>query len=70
MENQYSPPENVKNFKQNLDGKVEGVLQKIDDGNIFKTIIVFFFKLISWGIVVAGLWACIINIFSQIKRER
>lgn len=67
MENQYSPPENVKNFKQNLDGKVEGVLQKIDNGNIFKTIIVFFFKLISWGIVAAGLWACIINIFSQIK---
>lgn len=75
MENQYSTPEpenvasNKKSFAQNLEGKIEGILQKIDNGNIFKSIIVLFFRLIGWGILAAGLWACIINIFPVEYRD-
>ena len=69
MENQYSTsePENVaphkKGFVQRAEEKAEDILKKIDNGNIFKSIIVLFFRLISWGILAAGLWACIINMF-------
>ena len=75
MENQYATPEpenvapNKKSFAQNLEGKIEGILQKIDNGNIFKSIIVLFFRLIGWGILAAGLWACIINIFPMEYRD-
>ena len=37
MENQYSPPENVKNFKQNLDGKVENRKVGICAVSVFST---------------------------------
>jgi len=71
MENQYSTPEpeNVaphkKGFVQNFDGKIEGVLQKIDNGNIFKTIIDFVFQAVAWLFLIFGAYSAVINIFGD-----
>ena len=75
MEDQYSPPtssphpENVpinnKGFIQNLEKKIEDVLGKIDNGNIFKTIIDFVFKAFSYIFLIFGTLSCVINIFGD-----
>ena len=71
MENQYSTPEpenvdsNKKGFVQNFDGKVEGVLNKIDNGNIFKTIIDFVFQAFAWLFLAFGTYSAVINIFGD-----
>ena len=71
MENQYSTQETPpvvapkEGFGQKIESKVKDLLDKIDSGNVFKSIIVLFFRLIGWGIIVSGLWACIINMFSD-----
>jgi len=52
-------------FGDRVESEVKNLLDKIDNGNIFKSIIVLFFRLIGWGIIASGLWACIINMFSD-----
>ena len=52
-------------FGDRVESEVKNLLDKIDNGNIFKSIIVLFFRLIGWGIIASGLWACIINMFSN-----
>ena len=52
-------------FGDRLESEVKNLLDRIDNGNIFKSIIVLFFRLIGWGIIASGLWACIINMFSD-----
>ena len=52
-------------FGDRLESEVKNLLDKIDNGNIFKSIIVLFFRLVGWGIIASGFWACIINIFSD-----
>ena len=75
MEDQYSPPtsspppENVpinnKGFIQNLEKKIEDVLVKIDNGNIFKTIIDFVFQAVAWLFLIFGAYSSVINIFGD-----
>lgn len=71
MENQYENqgPQDVNvpqiGFVTNFESKIADLLEKIDNGNIFKTIIILFFRLIGWGIIASGLWACVINMFSD-----
>ena len=52
-------------FGGRLESEVKNLLDRIDNGNIFKSIIVLFFRLIGWGIIASGLWECIINMFSD-----
>ena len=52
-------------FGDRVESEVKNLLNIIDNGNIFKSIIVLFFRLIGWGIIASGLWACIINMFSD-----
>ncbi|MBT3418085.1 MAG: hypothetical protein HN427_04850 [Flavobacteriales bacterium] len=52
-------------FGDRLESEVKNLLDRIDNGNIFKSIIVLFFRLIGWGIIASGLWECIINMFSD-----
>ena len=52
-------------FGDRVELEVKNLLHRIDNGNIFKSIIVLFFRLIGWGIIASGLWACIINMFSD-----
>ena len=52
-------------FGDRVESEVKILLDRIDNGNIFKSIIVLFFRLIGWGIIASGLWACIINMFSD-----
>ena len=52
-------------FGDRVESEVKNLLDRIDNGNIFKSIIVLFFRLIGWGIIASGLWACIINMFSD-----
>ena len=71
MENQYSTPKleevvpNNQGFVQNFDGKVENMLQKIDNGNIFKTIIDFVFQAVAWIFLIFGAYSAVINIFGD-----
>ena len=57
-------------FGDRVESEVKNLLDKIDNGNIFKSIIVLFFRLIGWGIIASGLWACIINMFSDDDSSR
>ena len=52
-------------FGDRVELEVKNLLHRIDNGSIFKSIIVLFFRLIGWGIIASGLWACIINMFSD-----
>ena len=62
MENQYSTPEpenvipNKKGFDLPLTEKIDGLLSKIDNGNIFKTLIVLMFRLSAFGFLLGGLF--------------
>ncbi|MEJ6749157.1 MAG: hypothetical protein QNK60_04440, partial [Flavobacteriales bacterium] len=42
-------------FGDRLESEVKNLLDRIDNGNIFKSIIVLFFRLIGWGIIASGL---------------
>ena len=71
MENLHGTQESTPSMSTNqgfgdrVELEVKNLLHRIDNGNIFKSIIVLFFRLIGWGIIVSGLWACIINMFSD-----
>mgnify|MGYP000888322841 FL=1 len=71
MENENVAQESTPAMSTNLgfgdmvESEVKNLLDRIDNGNIFKFIIVLFFRLIGWGIIASGLWACIINMFSD-----
>lgn len=71
MENENVAQESTPAMSTNLgfgdmvESEVKNLLDRIDNGNIFKSIIVLFFRLIGWGIIASGLWACIINMFSD-----
>ena len=71
MENQFSsqdtppviaPKENV---IQNLESKVKGLLDKIDNGDVFKTIVDSVFKISAYLFLIFGALSCIINIFGD-----
>ena len=71
MENDHVAQESTPAMSTNLgfgdmvESEVKNLLDRIDNGNIFKSIIVLFFRLIGWGIIASGLWECIINMFSD-----
>ena len=71
MENQYStqetPPvsDSKEGFVQNIESKVKNLLDKIDNGNIFKTIIDFVFKIAAYLFLIFGALSCILNIFGD-----
>jgi len=71
MENQFSsqdtppviaPKENV---IQNLESKVKGLLDKIDNGDVFKTIVDSVFKISAYLFLIFGALSCVINIFGD-----
>jgi hypothetical protein len=71
MENQFSsqdtppvitPKENV---IQNLDSKVKGLLDKIDNGDVFKTIVDSVFKISAYLFLIFGALSCVMNIFGD-----
>lgn len=71
MENLHGTQESTPSMSTNqgfgdrVELEVKNLLHRIDNGSIFKSIIVLFFRLIGWGIIASGLWACIINMFSD-----
>ena len=71
MENQFSsqdtppvitPKENV---IQNLESKIKGLLDKIDNGDVFKTIVDSVFKISAYLFLIFGALSCVINIFGD-----
>jgi len=71
MDNQFSsqdtppvitPKENV---IQNLESKVKGLLEKIDNGDVFKTIVDSVFKISAYLFLIFGALSCLINIFGD-----
>jgi len=62
MENQYSTPEpenvapNTKGSAFPFSEKIDKLLSKIDDGNVFKTLIVLMFRLSAFGFLLGGLF--------------
>jgi len=62
MENQYSTPEpenvapNTKGSAFPFSEKIDGLLSKIDNGNVFKTLIVLMFRLSAFGFLLGGLF--------------
>ena len=71
MENQFSsqdtppvisPKENV---IQNIESKVKGLLDKIDNGDVFKTIVDSVFKISAYLFLIFGALSCVINIFGD-----
>jgi len=52
-------------FAGGVEKKVKDLLDKIDNGNIFKSIIDFIFKAIAYLFLVFGVISCVINIFGD-----
>jgi len=71
MENQFSsqdtPPVIApkENLIQNLESKVKGLLDKIDNGDVFKTIVDSVFKISAYLFLIFGALSCVINIFGD-----
>ena len=71
MENQYSTPEpenvapNTKGSAFPFSEKIDKLLSKIDDGNVFKTLIVLTFRLSAFGFLLGGLFFSVYSIFGQ-----
>ena len=47
MENLEQHPPAQKDTSFSIDGKIDGVLASIDNGNVFKTIIVYLFRIMN-----------------------
>ena len=71
MENQYSTPKpeevvpNKKGFAQNLDEKIDSLLSKIDDGGVFKTLIVLMFKMSAFAFLLGGVFLSVFSMFGR-----
>ena len=62
FEQQSTAPENT---PFSIDGKIDGVLASIDNGNVFKTIIVYLFRIMSFAILIGGSFICVSNLFGD-----
>ena len=71
MENQYENqgPQDLNvpqmGFAANFESKIADLLKKVDNGNIFKNIIDFVFKALSYLFLVFGILATVSNIFGD-----
>ena len=65
MENFDQHPPAPQDTFSGIESKIDGVMKEIDNGNIFKSIIVVLFRLISYGVFVSGSLACIVNMFGD-----
>ena len=48
-----------------ISSKIDGVLEAIDNGNVFKTIIVYLFRIMSFAILIGGVFICVSNLFGD-----
>jgi len=63
MENSDQHPPAPQDTSSGIESKIDVVMKEIDNGNIFKSIIVVLFRLISYAVLVLGPLACIVNMF-------
>jgi len=72
MENQFEPKEksledslNKSGVLNNLESRIRALLDKIDNGSIFKNIIDYVFKALAYLVLIFGALSCVINIFGE-----